>query len=169
MVSSTLTLLVFFPRSKSQEAGYNPREASTTMHPHSLPASHRSSMRSMHSFSSKDASRLSLGFDATSPISPVVGAEDDVFMPGARVSVSERGHHHAHAHHLHFRTEPSTPAGNEFPVEGDDDVPRLDEIRDAMQMHELGPSATRQRRPRPRSAPGMPTGSGLHPFVCAFP
>ncbi|KAH7091878.1 hypothetical protein BKA62DRAFT_723704 [Auriculariales sp. MPI-PUGE-AT-0066] len=165
MVSSILTLLVFFPRSKSQEAGYNPRDTSTTMHRTSLnyskPPSRRDSMRSMTSFASKDGSRRSLGFDATSPVSPAIGAEDDAFMG---TPISDRGHRIPH--HLHFRTEPSTPATREFPDVVD--PPRADDIRDAMQMHELGATAARQRRPRPRSVPNHPAGSGLHPYIGSY-
>jgi len=153
MVSSTLTLLVFFPRSRTQEAGYNPRKASTTMHRSQLsfskPPSRRSSFRSVIS---KDGSRLTL--DAPASPAPVYERDDDAF---ARSPVTERGH----THHLQFRTEPSTPVGRTF----DEQLPGFDDFRDApageeVQMQDMGPG--RRRRIRPRS---MPTASTLHPFV----
>ncbi|EJD36727.1 hypothetical protein AURDEDRAFT_117025 [Auricularia subglabra TFB-10046 SS5] len=119
MVSSTLTLLVFFPRSITESAGYNPREASTSIASHQT---HIQKHRHLHAHHHHRA--------PVSPVSPFYDDEDDEPLPRSPSLRSDAvpmqelppAHVHPHAHEQRprrSRRPRSAPAGSLHPFIAD--------------------------------------------------
>ncbi|KZV97553.1 hypothetical protein EXIGLDRAFT_607910 [Exidia glandulosa HHB12029] len=149
MVSSTLTLLVFFPRSRTEEAGYDPREPSTSMNKRT---------HSGGTSSTRTQTRKGPPLEPIRPVSPMSPySDDDDVMSRSPVAVTPSEESPTHHLQLQFRhtitPEPTTPT-----------TTTAQAFDSAVPLQEMSSDAVGRRRIRTSRTPHE-GGGGLHPLV----